>query len=295
MIPLSVIEFFNQHYVLCAVYLLFTFITTLYLYYSINQRVPPVSFDLGVFVMCLSQILDGYYSGISSVFWIYPLVTSFYFVLTPTKAHVFSALMLIPYTIFFYQSTNIDLTARFIGSIVVTYAIIRLIINHVNSLSTELHTLSTLDPLTGAYNRRHMEQCLQTVAQSENANAILIIDIDHFKQVNDNFGHDVGDLVLKALVQCLQLHARDNDIVFRMGGEEFMMLLPATSIIQAKSFAQQLRKHIALITIGTTEQTITASIGISEIGQHGCIKSALKSADTCLYQAKEMGRNCVIA
>ncbi|MBY8043544.1 GGDEF domain-containing protein [Vibrio fluvialis] len=121
--------------------------------------------------------------------------------------------------------------------------------------------------------------------------SVLAVDIDHFKKVNDVFGHDVGDIVLKNVAEHLKLQARELDLVFRSGGEEFLLFLPKTDIYHAKYAAERIRKSIESQDFETVGH-VTVSIGVAHRAAEGKpISAVLKEADDALYKAKDNGRN----
>lgn len=124
---------------------------------------------------------------------------------------------------------------------------------------------------------------------------MISLDIDRFKAVNDTFGHDIGDVTLKALAQLLKRSCRKNDTACRMGGEEFMMFFPDTSVEAAADIAERLRKEVAAAKIETVGH-ITISLGVT-VWPSGVdsVSQALKRADELMYQAKQAGRNQVVA
>ncbi len=164
-----------------------------------------------------------------------------------------------------------------------------------------LERLSLTDPLTGVANRRHLEWRLsEEVARSSRYQyplSALMLDIDHFKQVNDTYGHQVGDEVLKQLAQRLQQTLRRTDFIARYGGEEFLILAPQTPSDRALLMAERLRQLVANKPFSITPDlnlTITVSIGVAIFPDHAQNESELvKAADAALYRAKEMGRNRV--
>lgn len=170
-------------------------------------------------------------------------------------------------------------------------------------MQERLRQQATRDPLTGLYNRRHFEESLEKeFSRSQRHNescALLMLDIDHFKRFNDNFGHDAGDYVLKTVGQLLKDSIRTEDIACRLGGEEIAIVLPKTNASEALRCAEKIRqliadKHYQLnnITLGT----VTVSTGLAIYPQHGTQAEAIvKAADIALYQAKENGRNRVEA
>jgi diguanylate cyclase (GGDEF)-like protein len=165
-------------------------------------------------------------------------------------------------------------------------------------LEDELLKLATTDPLTGASNRRHfitrasaeLERCRRYGSQL----AVFMLDIDHFKQVNDSYGHDIGDEVLQRLADCCHQELRSNDIFGRFGGEEFAAVLVETDQPQAERACQRLLDKIVALKIRTPQKNIgiTVSMGLTmHIANDLTIDSLLKRADDALYQAKNAGRN----
>jgi diguanylate cyclase (GGDEF)-like protein len=123
-----------------------------------------------------------------------------------------------------------------------------------------------------------------------------MIDVDYFKKVNDTFGHAVGDLVLQEVVNCYRRNVRVADIVGRYGGEEFVLMLPDTPLLNAELLAERLRKEVAELRIpcGGEEVRVSISLGIAELGAAGeSLDELLHQSDCALYEAKRTGRNCV--
>lgn len=172
-----------------------------------------------------------------------------------------------------------------------------------DSLVQELESLSFEDPLTGLHNRRHFNtvfdhECRRAL-QNNSHLSLLMLDVDHFKKINDNFGHDAGDCVLVEIASRLQQHFQGLDIVCRFGGEEFIALLPATSVSAAEEHANVLLNtvsHQALTYHGEPLGRITLSCGVASFPSHTeAPQKLLRLADEALYQAKHSGRNrCVV-
>jgi len=166
----------------------------------------------------------------------------------------------------------------------------------------EIYQLATVDPLTDLYNRRQflelLEKELARAANHRRPLALLIIDIDHFKAINDRYGHPAGDAVLKRVARTLAAHAREEFIIARIGGEEFAAVLPEHTVEEAAEFAERLRQAIAerdmAVTSGAGPSRVTVSIGAAE-WLAGMTASAdlLRAADEQLYRAKQEGRNTV--
>ncbi|MFW6298693.1 MAG: GGDEF domain-containing protein, partial [Bacillota bacterium] len=166
----------------------------------------------------------------------------------------------------------------------------------------KLEKLSTLDPLTHLPNRRYFEdQVNYEVAISRRyqlSASFLMIDIDHFKEINDTYGHEAGDRVLVELSGILRQNVRDSDTVCRYGGEEFMLLLSHTDINGANILANRLRAIVETHTFNKDETPIkiTISIGVAPLlhNLETPYKTTYKLVDEALYKAKEKGRNQVI-
>ena len=151
------------------------------------------------------------------------------------------------------------------------------------------------DPLTGLANRRAMNDMLNLLVQTNQPYSVLALDIDHFKRVNDTFGHDAGDVALKKVAEILKHNSRANDLACRSGGEEFSLILPDASQETASAIAERIRENIADSEI-TGVGKLTISIGVASKGLEPVTPQAvLKLADERLYRAKESGRNKVVA
>lgn len=170
-------------------------------------------------------------------------------------------------------------------------------------IKDELIRLAHTDPLTGVANRRaffsKVDDELKRIKRAGNEFSILLIDVDHFKKINDTYGHDVGDKVLAEIANLVESCLRDTDLCARIGGEEFSVFLPDTNESSAYWVAERICSHIAkhdfYITDGKPPMNITVSIGIAEANAHSDVTSAqiYKNADTRLYIAKHTGRNQV--
>jgi len=150
---------------------------------------------------------------------------------------------------------------------------------------------SSTDPLTGLVNRRSMDEYTKQWIEEETPFSIILFDIDRFKRINDTYGHNVGDLVLKYLADEMRAVARNQDVCCRYGGEEFILLLPETTMLDAFNVAEQLRKRLET-TVSPSGEIVTISSGISSYPEcaHDTMK-LIEIADTCLYEAKSKGRN----
>jgi len=169
-------------------------------------------------------------------------------------------------------------------------------------LHLTLQEESIRDPLTGLFNRRFMEEALdkEILRAKRNAQplAVALLDLDHFKRINDRFGHDAGDTVLRLLGKMIEERIRSGDVACRYGGEEFALILPGASAQHALQRMEQFRVDLRRLPFNYQEKTmipLTCSIGIGVYPEHGLTKELLlKAADQALYRAKNNGRNQVV-
>lgn len=170
------------------------------------------------------------------------------------------------------------------------------------NLRSRLEYQSIRDGLTGLFNRHYMEMALdremrRSVRQGTPL-AILMLDIDHFKELNDTYGHEAGDTVLRELGEALAESVRSEDVVCRFGGEEFVAILPDTSLDAAVERAESLRRMVSELRVrnrGESLRPITLSIGVSVYPQHAeTVDEIMRAADRALYEAKHLGRNRVV-
>jgi diguanylate cyclase (GGDEF)-like protein len=167
----------------------------------------------------------------------------------------------------------------------------------------ELQGIAATDPLTGLANRRAFEEALKRdFSRADRANqpiSVLVLDIDFFKKVNDTHGHSVGDLVLQKVAEVLKASVRTGDVPARIGGEEFVVVLPATDADGARVVAERIRQAVAAASVNGSSGpfSVTTSVGLatcrgSSVRDGG--KGAVERADAALYEAKRSGRNRVV-
>jgi diguanylate cyclase (GGDEF)-like protein len=171
----------------------------------------------------------------------------------------------------------------------------------VTRLTGELRRMSRHDSLTGLLNRRAMEELLfaqvQRSVRAREPFAVMMLDLDHFKRVNDHYGHAVGDQALKHVSKLLRGSVREVDSLARFGGEEFVVLMPGASLVQAQPMAERLRERLCAtpLVVADTTVPLSISIGIAQWrGGQEDLSQLLVRADTALFQAKGQGRNRVV-
>lgn len=176
-------------------------------------------------------------------------------------------------------------------------------LDQIAALQERLTEQARRDPLTGLHNRRFLTERVHELTRSGSGACtsigVMLVDIDHFKQVNDRFGHDAGDLALRHLAAACRQALRGIDLPARLGGEEFVALLPETALPAARDVAERLRQHIEALDVTLPQRPplrLTVSIGVAELatGDRGH-EDLMRRADEALYAAKRAGRNRVVA
>jgi len=191
-----------------------------------------------------------------------------------------------------------------VGLVLLIYVLYTLWLNLVEVRKTEstLRRQALRDPLTGLFNRRFfdagLEQEIMRSRRSGNPASLLILDIDYFKKYNDEYGHEAGDAVLRAIGQLLQTQVRGGDVACRFGGEEFVILMPNAPLESAKERGKQILEAIRGLEVphqGHLLPSVTASLGVAEFPTHGNdADGILEAADNALYIAKRTGRDRMV-
>ena len=238
-----------------------------------------------------------YQQGIIGVLWSYPALISFYFILPERLAWLANTIMLAIVLPVVWQVIEPGLAAR-VTATLCTVSITSIIFMRVITTQQYKLTLQAItDPLTGLYNRSLLHTTLgKTVQQHHRTRTpmtLLAFDLDHFKSINDTYGHDAGDEVLIGVGRYLTKRLRRSDMAFRIGGEEFLILLYNTDTSAACHLAEELRAGIETMSL-LPDRKVTASIGVAtlESGEHW--RHWMKRSDEFLYRAKSGGRNRVV-
>lgn len=244
-----------------------------------------------------SAVVVGAITGEPGLFWLFPCLVTSFFLASPRLAIIINlgaiSAMMAQTDIF---RSLVQMWSFAAGAVVVSACAYVFAFRN-ESQRERLEHLATIDPLTGVRNRRSMDQELAwAVANADRTGgtySIALLDIDHFKQINDRYGHGVGDAVLMEMVALIQQNTRRADRLFRYGGEEFVLLFPGTGgeglATALNNLQQVLRKYLK-----HPGGTVTASFGVAQLIPHDDVDSWLGRADAALYQAKESGRDCII-
>lgn len=235
--------------------------------------------------------------GHAGSYWPFLLVLSYYFVLPEKRAWIFNLVtvsIIVPAAWSLLEQPS---AARFSAVIIGVSLFAFISMREINILHALLKEKAATDELTGLLNRNLLESSLaHAIAQSQRSDvpmSLIMLDADHFKSINDNFGHAAGDDVLKLLGSLLNSQIRSSDTAFRVGGEEFLILVYKADEKQAATIAENLRRQVENSSI-LPDQTVTISAGVAELQENMSVSAWMSACDEKLYRAKQGGRNIVV-
>jgi diguanylate cyclase (GGDEF)-like protein len=258
------------------------------------STLPFVVTLLPIFVAVPLAILV---QGFTGVIWSYPVVVFLYSAPGRRQARIYSTLFTMAVVPVVFITLGLRASIGVAITLVVVAVFGSIFTTFVERLHRELQQLVVTDPLTGAHNRRHLDRSLrQTMDRHRRYGAVaslIAVDIDRFKRVNDEFGHDVGDAALRDVVRAIRSRMRRGDDIFRTGGDEFMVLLPDTRLEDATEIAETLRLLVSESEI-VKGQTTTISCGVGDLTAIADQQLWLKACDEALYRAKQLGRDRVV-
>ena len=264
-----------------------------YVYHTRRIRFASIAISL----FCISGVVSTVYIiGPHQVYWVYPALMAVFYLLRPGEAIglalatvgiLIPALLGSPDT---HATTTVLITIVVMSSFAFAFSLIT------NRQRLLLVRLATKDPLTGAGNRRRLDEKLIDIANSHardgSTASLLLIDLDHFKRVNDIHGHATGDRILKDITEIVKLRIRVTDSLYRIGGEEFVVVLEGQTLAQGEHLAEQLRTLVEANEL-VHDQSVTISVGVAELKSDETPQAWLHRADEALYAAKRAGRNAI--
>ena len=254
-------------------------------------------------VFCIGALLVCINLGVDGLFWVYPFLVFIFFLVSPLRA--FALLLIMLGTLFLaamikpdsISASRFQLLAFFVTTGITS--IFAFIFAYRAQLQRrQLQRLATTDSLTGASNRRTLnDQLAVAIAEfkrQQRTFGLLVLDLDHFKLINDNYGHKTGDQVLTELIPLVQTLLRGSDQVFRFGGEEFVVLLADIRHSDLATIAEKIRQGVATSLKLPDGSGLTTSVGGAMLAENEDWEDWLHRADMALYQAKNQGRNRVV-
>lgn len=251
--------------------------------------------SIAVSTLCLVAIVGTIYiKGPAQIFWAFPAVLIVFYLLRPIEALLMNLLtisILVPKLIGPMSSqTLMTVAITLVATIVFSFAFS----SQTSSQRDQLLLLATKDPLTGASNRRALGSKLRELIATHHRRKViasmLLVDIDEFKGINDAFGHAIGDEVLVDIVRVMQQRVRETDTIYRIGGEEFLIIAEGACGEIADTLAEDLRTLVERTKL-IEDHPVTVSIGIAELNAGETTDDWLRRADSALYAAKNAGRN----
>jgi diguanylate cyclase (GGDEF)-like protein len=231
-------------------------------------------------------------------YWAFVIIIFYYYLLPLKRAWQFNFLYFCLVAAASWQGLESSVYTRFVASMMVCSLFIFSLSRSLNEKNALLKRLATEDALTGIANRRLMDQRIKawvalTKRHPNEVASLALIDLDLFKLINDQYGHAVGDDVLKLFAKALQRRARGSDLFARCGGEEFALFMPRTHSAEATTMIEALKTLIASLNMPKNVQ-LTFSAGVCEFKPEYSYEQWLACCDKALYQAKETGRNCIV-
>lgn len=251
--------------------------------------------SIAISILCAFGVISTVYLiGPRQIFWVYPGMVGVFYLLRPREAIGLALVTIVALLPAMVPSSNSHDTTTVIITMIVTSAFALAFSLITNRQREQLLVLATKDPLTGAGNRRGLDTRLAEVVnffkRSGTASSLILIDLDHFKKVNDVHGHAVGDQILKRVTEIIELRIRITDSLYRIGGEEFVVVLEGADLHVAAHLAEQLRTLVDANEL-VPDHAVTISLGVAELKDGESPNDWLHRADEALYRAKDAGRN----
>jgi diguanylate cyclase (GGDEF)-like protein len=281
------IAFMNSVVVMGTAFLFFHLLITK------NAAIARVGLAIMALLAMTSTI---YFKGAANVLWVYPALTTTFFLLSPRIAAALTLVFLLIVKLMIWHEVTFVFLLTFGISSTATFLFSYAFSARMHKQAVFLRRLVTTDSLTGIGNRRGLEEKLLEITRRikrhpQQSCSLIIFDIDFFKRVNDTYGHGCGDEVLKRFVEVISKNIRDVDSFYRLGGEEFVLVLESTHLFEAKKLAQKLAKEIENTQWHLPNLAVTTSAGIAQYNTHESTYDWMNRADEALYRAKSGGRN----
>ena len=262
-------------------------------YVYVTRRVRAAS--VAIAILCVAGVLSTVYLiGPQQADWAFPALVAIFYLIRPREAILFATIMivaLLPAILPAYDSHSVT---TLLVTIVVTSAFAFAFSFITDRQREQLLLMATRDPLTGAGNRRGLDLKLTDIINTHWRTgapaSIVLLDLDHFKRVNDVHGHGVGDQVLTGITKIINLRIRVTDSLYRIGGEEFVVVLEGANRKHAAHLAEQLRTLVEANEL-VPDPGITISLGVAELKAGETASDWVRRADEALYRAKDAGRN----
>ena len=237
-----------------------------------------------------------YIKGESQVLWVFPAFIAIYYLMPLKLASITSAVLVLATLAIVNPNVNLISSFTILATTVLTASLSFVIFRSYHETQNELLLLASIDPLTSSGNRRALDLKLSEVIESQHREAytmcLILVDLDKFKEINDSYGHAVGDEILKNVCELIKKHTRVLDSLYRYGGDEFIIMPLNMSLKTARVLAEKIRDIIEQHKF-VHDIELTLSIGVAEYKASDTPELWISQADAALYKAKESGRNKV--
>jgi diguanylate cyclase (GGDEF)-like protein len=293
-LPFAIIRLMNQEWLIGLLDLaIVAGFATLGMFVLRSRRVRMAS--VSITLLCLGGYLGTLYlMGPQQLLWAYPALVVAYYLMKPEEAVAVSVLTVLASAPALFSTMDVFRAGTAIITMGMTSVFAYAFASLTRSQRRQLMNLATCDPLTGTGNRRALDQKLsEVIAAHERTStpaSLIILDLDHFKSINDDFGHGVGDQILVRLTEIINLRIRLTDSLYRIGGEEFVIVVDGQDIDRSSRLAEQLRTLVEANELAK-DREVTISLGVAELISGENAEEWLRRADTALYEAKRAGRN----
>ncbi|MFW5447263.1 MAG: GGDEF domain-containing protein [Methylophagaceae bacterium] len=298
LIPFTILSFIEARYLIGSLMAIIQILCIANIWISLKNQYHNGLNLFAIVILLITNCLGLYQIETLASYWPSLAVLSLYFILPQKQAQIANILFIIIISPIAFNILEPTIALRFFAVFLGISFFAFTSTHEIYKQHYRLKEQSITDNLTGLYNRSLLQDSLEkAIHQSDRANTdvtILMIDIDHFKMINDRFGHDIGDSVLKSTGSFLSRSFRTSDMVFRIGGEEFLALIYNTDKAGAISLAEKLRQEFEQLSL-VNNHNATISIGVSSFQPSMDWKQWMKKGDERLYIAKSNGRNQVAA
>jgi len=297
--PFAIYNFYTQNYLNASIISLIIILNLIMtgLFLKKNNYDIRIIFWLTIPLVLFIVISKTLANSVDGMLWGYPAMLSVYCFLPGKKAYLLNSVLMLIICPIIWFNIEFSTSIRLIGSLLLLNAFAVILTNAYNEQQKKLKELIATDPLTSLLNRSLLEKTLeQAVEQNERSNipmALAAFDLDHFKEINDNHGHYIGDKILKDVAEIFINRCRKVDRVFRIGGDEFLVYFYNTNQQQALHIADELKEKIEEIDC-LKDEKITVSIGMANLIKGESCQTWLKRSDTKLYEAKNSGKSCIV-
>ncbi len=293
-LPFAIIRFLNQEWLIGLLDLaIVASFATLGMFVLRSRQVRMASVSISF--LCLGGYLATLHLvGPQQLLWAYPALVVAYYLLKPEEAVALSVITILVSVPALFSSLDVFHAGTALITMTMTSVFAYAFASLTRSQRRQLMNLATCDPLTGTGNRRALTQKLAEVIgaheRTSTPASLIMLDLDHFKSINDDFGHGVGDNILIRLAEIINLRIRLNDGLYRIGGEEFVIVVDGQDIERSSRLAEQLRTLVEANELAK-DRDVTISLGVAELISGESADEWLRRADMALYEAKRAGRN----